>query len=66
VLGFLHEGIVKKQALFLSVEAWQHLDGMSTLRATPSGVHKIDNSYINIRFLNLISESVVLLYQKET
>jgi hypothetical protein len=62
----MHERIIKKEALFLSDEAWQHLGRISTLRATTNGVHKIHIRHVNIFFMNLSSESVVLLRQKET
>jgi hypothetical protein len=62
----VHEGIIKKEALFLSDEAWQRLGGISTRRATTNGVHKIHIRHVNIFFMNLCSESVVLLRQRET
>jgi hypothetical protein len=66
VLGLLQEGIVKKEALFLSDEAWKHLGSVSTLRGTSSGIHKIHISHISIFFPNLKSASDVLLHERET
>jgi hypothetical protein len=62
----VQEGTFKTEALFLNGGTWQHLGVISTLRVTTSGVLKIYVSYINILFMNLISESVVVLHQRET